>query len=116
MRRYRRGEPRVIDDESGFSVPRSQTVKRWDGAIVAKSNNETRNPQEFVRARKDPEPLRDVRPRQELAEPKTTPFLVLGDGSIYYFDKPGSVSGHLVFPGIGEMKVGESLVVYPNDS
>lgn len=116
MRRYRRGEPRVIDDESGFSVPKSQTVKRWDGAIVHKSNDETRNPQEFVRARRDPQPVKDARPRQTLATPTTTPFLVLGDGSIYYFDKPSNPAAHLLYPGIGGMEVGESFVVYPNDS
>lgn len=52
----------VESDRSGFVFPASEMVTQWDGLLVHRSEVEDRNPQEFVRARRDPEPLLDVRP------------------------------------------------------
>lgn len=65
--RPRIGEYRFIDDESGFSYPSSQLAKRWDGAIVARKNDEIRQPQMDVRGLRDPAALTDVRPRGDIA-------------------------------------------------
>ncbi|MGI9405305.1 MAG: hypothetical protein ACR2O4_02945 [Hyphomicrobiaceae bacterium] len=48
--------------------PASEMVTQWDGLLVHKSEVEERNPQEFVRAKRDPEALTDVRPRAPSAD------------------------------------------------
>lgn len=55
-------------DRSGFVFPATEMVTQWDGQFVHKSECEERNPQEFVRAKKDPEALYDVRVRPPLAQ------------------------------------------------
>ena len=53
--RHAVGDWLVVDAESGFVHYGSEMRKRWDGFYVHKSNYETRNPQEFVRAERHDE-------------------------------------------------------------
>ncbi len=59
---HRVGDYLMMDGESGIVHYASEMVRRWDGIMVHWTNNETRHPQEFVRARNDPKVLRDVWP------------------------------------------------------
>lgn len=107
--RHRIGRYLMVDDESGLIRYDDQMVKRWDGAFVRKSQNEHRNPQEFVRALKDPQALRNVRPLQPIARGCDTSFsLYVGNTNI---PTPGGAASHLFDVGIGEAEVGCSLVV-----
>lgn len=40
-----------ICDASGFKYPLKELVKQWDGALVHPQFLDTRNPQDFIRAR-----------------------------------------------------------------
>lgn len=59
---WREGDSYVTDDETGLKILRSEAVKRWDGALVHKSNWEPRHPQDFVRAKRDVELAKPTRP------------------------------------------------------
>lgn len=67
-RRGSKSDYLVVSDRSSFVFPASEMVTQWDGLLVHTSEVEERNPQEFVRARRDPEALSDVRPRVSAAE------------------------------------------------
>ena len=63
--RHRVGTHLVVDEESGFVHYSDDVTMRWDKVVVARNNNETRHPQEFIRVPKEstikgpivPEPL-----------------------------------------------------------
>lgn len=57
---YRRGDFWRIDDITGTKVRASQTVRQWDGLIT--TDPDERNPQDFVRGRKDNQNVPDPRP------------------------------------------------------
>jgi hypothetical protein len=59
---YRPGDFYRICDLSGKKVRASETVKLWNGLIVARDWYEERNPQDFVRARHDNQRVPDPRP------------------------------------------------------
>lgn len=59
---YRQGDSYLIDDETGFKILRSESVKRWDGAMVHRSVTNPRQPQDLVRARPDRQIAMPVRP------------------------------------------------------
>lgn len=63
-----------ICDRSGRKVRASQTIKQWDGLIVAREEYEDRHPQDFVRGRKDEQSVPDPRPEpiDRLLGPLTT--------------------------------------------
>ncbi len=67
-RRGSKSDYLVVSDRSGFVFPASEMVTQWDGLLVHTSEVEERNPQEFVRAKRDPEALTDVRPRASAAQ------------------------------------------------
>lgn len=107
--RHRVGRYLMIDDESGLCRYDDQMVKRWDGAFVRIWQDEYRNPQEFVRALKDPAPLQNVRPMQAIAKGCDTSFsLFVGNTNVPV--QPGPAT-FLFDVGIGEAEVGCSLVV-----
>lgn len=65
MRRGRKsGEHLMISDRSGFRYPSSEIVREWTGAYVAKHEEESRHPQEFVRGVVDDYSVRNPRPQQ----------------------------------------------------
>lgn len=119
----------IRSDRSGFVFPASEMVTQWDGLLVHKSEVEERNPQEFVRARRDPEALTDVRPRAS-QEGTYCPLKYTQVGAAIGTAKigtakigttlvdnwpPGSI-GNSQFGSlaIGTMSVGCTLQVYPD--
>jgi len=50
---FKLGDFNVICDYSGFKCKRSECRRTWDGYIVRKDFWEPRQPQDFVRGRKD---------------------------------------------------------------
>jgi hypothetical protein len=62
---YLPGDHWKICDQCGFKKRKSQTRKMWNGLIVCRDTCfETRHPQDFVKARKDKQIVKDARPRQ----------------------------------------------------
>lgn len=47
---------------TGKKVLASDTRKEWTGQYVRKSSHESRHPQDFLKARKDSQHVRDARP------------------------------------------------------
>lgn len=47
---------------TGFKVLARDTVKEWTGQCVRRESYEARHPQDFLRARKDDQRVRDPRP------------------------------------------------------
>ena len=99
----------MVDEESGITHYDDELVKRWDGQFVRKDQYETRHPQEFVRARNDPAPLRNVSPEPLVARPTTAAPAVVGVTSIA---SPTGPATHIFTPGIGDMVIGSSFQVY----
>lgn len=64
---------RVICDVCGFEYMASETRMRWDNARVCMKDWEPRHPQDFVRARRDRQAVRNPRP------PPPDVFLSPGD-------------------------------------
>lgn len=54
---------RVICDVCGFEYQASETRMRWDKLRVCLKDWEPRHPQEFVRARRDKQPVPNPRPQ-----------------------------------------------------
>lgn len=59
------GDYNVICDYSGFKVKASRCKKTWDGFLVDRRFWEPRQPQDFVRGRKDNQTVPIARPYQE---------------------------------------------------
>lgn len=106
----------IVSDRSGFTFPASEMVTQWDGLLVHKSEVEERNPQEFVRARRDPEPLTDVRPRASQAGTYCPVKYRQVPGSGLVDNWPPGSLGDAQFGSlaIGTMSVGCTLQVYPD--
>lgn len=109
MRRgFRVGDYLMVDDESGLTHYASEMVRRWDGLQVHETNNEIRQPQEFVRAYPDPEGLRIIRPTEDVAKPFNVIPTNVGGTDI---PAPTGPASHLFNPGIGDMVIETSFVV-----
>lgn len=61
--KYIPGDYLIIDDLTGETIRRSEAVTLWNNQITHKKNYEIRNPQDFLRARPEREPFKEVRPR-----------------------------------------------------
>ena len=59
---YRPGDNWVLCDVCGFKHYASDTRKRWDGLRVCRADYETRDPQDFVKGRKDQQRVSVSRP------------------------------------------------------
>jgi hypothetical protein len=53
-----------VDDRSGFAVRAEHTRKQWNNIIVRLQSFEERQPQDFVRGRRDDQTVPEPRPRQ----------------------------------------------------
>ena len=80
--RHKLGDYLLLDDESGFTEYRSNCRQIWDGTWRHKSQFETRQPQEFVRALSDPKALRHIRPEGLVEVPETTSPNLVGESSV----------------------------------
>ena len=107
--RHRIGDYLMRCDDSGEVHYRSELVKRWDGAWVLPKSWETRQPQEFVKAKKDPYGLTHIRPDEALALPYTGLPITIGESNIPF--PTNNAAAHLFDFGIGEMSVGFSFIV-----
>lgn len=61
---YKPGSFYRIDDRTGFAVRAEQTRKQWNNIIVREQSFEERQPQDFVRGRRDDQTVPEPRPRQ----------------------------------------------------
>jgi hypothetical protein len=95
------------DDESGRVHYASDMVERWDGHYVRRDQFETRQPQEFVKARKDPIGLTKVRPDRV---DRTLDFCQDFVGNTTVPIKKGPAT-HLYDVGIGEAEIGLTFCV-----
>lgn len=84
-RTYRPGDYLCKCDRTGFTVYASDTVVEWNGLRVRRQSAERRQPQDFVRGRKDNQSVPDARPQPadvflytngEQAQLRTTGFLI----------------------------------------
>lgn len=106
---HRPGRYLMVDDESGLTYYDDEMVRQWDGAFVHIKNVETRHPQEFVKARSDPRPLKHVRPAAEVsAVPNVVTTFVGSAGTVR---APYGPAAHLFDPAIPDMAVGTSFIV-----
>lgn len=62
---YIAGDPWIYCDQCGFKVRRSQSRKRWDGAVVCTKDWEPRHPQDRIKARAERQVINDPRPEPE---------------------------------------------------
>ena len=106
--RHRVGFYLVQDDESGFVMYNDEVARIWNGTYRRIDQYESRQPQEFVKARKDPKALVVVRPEDTLALPTTAELPEVGESGV---TTPTGPASHLFNPGIGEMRVGFSFVI-----
>ncbi len=60
--RHRIGRHLVTDDYTGHTYYDDEMIQIWDGSIVHRRHFETRQPQEFVQAMTDPQPVSPHRP------------------------------------------------------
>lgn len=105
--RFRRGRHLVTDDWTGRVHYDDEMVKNWDGAIVHRRNYETRQPQEFVEAKDDPQPADPQRQDQFTASVSNLAPTVVGATNV---PAPRGPAYHL-YLGIGNMTIGTDFIV-----
>lgn len=106
------GDYLMVDDITGLVHYASEMARRWDGAYMLARDLEFRHPQEFIRARSDPEPVQNV--RQAVPSERAflaTPIFVGSAGATTVRTRTDGAAYHLFDPGIGEMVVGISFLV-----
>ena len=106
--RWNVGSHLMVDEESGLVHYREDMVQNWDGQWRHKDNVDIRNPQEFVRARSDPQALLDVTGEGPQEDVFLAPPLFVGNTTVPTPRGPGY---HIYDLGIGEMVVGDSFIV-----
>ena len=100
---WRVGSHLVTDDESGLVHHVEDTAKLWDGSIRHIDSFETRQPQEFVRAPKDPQPLKDIRPETRTSAANLNQPIFIGTTSVAF--PTASPASHIFRRGIGWMVI-----------
>jgi hypothetical protein len=65
--KYRDGDHLIQSDLTGRICYASETRKLWNGLICHRDEYEERNPQDFLKARSEREPFKEVRPRTDQA-------------------------------------------------
>jgi len=63
--RYKDGDFLVQSDLTGRIIYASESRKLWNNQICHVSEYEERNPQDFLKARPERQPFREVRPRTD---------------------------------------------------
>lgn len=114
-RRGSRHDYLIVSDRSSFVFPASEMVTQWDGLLVHRSEVEERNPQEFVRARRDPEALSDVRVRVSATPYCGIRYVARGYGIVDIGrDFPGVYEAIATASGDQGVEVSCNLQVAPN--
>lgn len=75
-------------DRCGFKYKASETRKEWNGLIVCPKCYEPRQPQDFVRGRRDRQSVPDPRPDPD---PVFRPTAYVDEGAGMYVDGLGNV-------------------------
>ena len=104
--RIKPGDYLMVDDLSGTTHYASEMVRNWDGAWVHHSHYETRNPQEFVRSRKEGQPTVI---RADVVSTAVSYGAFIGTTTIQV--PQNNAAAHIYFLGIGDMAVGTTFVV-----
>lgn len=60
--KYIPGDHYIICERSGFKIRRSHAVKEWTGLLVDRRFVDIRNPQDFVRGRREQIAVEDASP------------------------------------------------------
>lgn len=115
---WKNGDWKIIDDESGRTIYASEARQIWDGSIRHFSSSETRNPQEFVKARKDPKALTEISLTDTAQSPSNIVPTMIGQSSVRTRTGPathlfafGVLGGN--DPGIGQMVINASAEASP---
>ena len=91
------GDWLMLDDESSAVYYRSEMRKIWNGTYRHWTQFETRQPQEFVRAKRDPKALRAIRPEPAFAIPVSGQPILVGESNV--LTKTNGPGSHL-YPSI----------------
>jgi hypothetical protein len=104
--RYRKGGYWRIDDRDGSRQRASDTLKEWNGAIVAKEAYEPRHPQDFIRGRLDKQAVPDPRPVEAVANAS---FVGTPTASINANAPAGAIA--LVFDSTSGFSAGDQIAI-----
>jgi hypothetical protein len=113
--RYKPGSWYRICDRSGFAVRAEYTEKQWNNIIVRDQSFEERQPQDFVRGRRDDQTVPQPRPRQTnifLGVQTTLSQTVPGSGGF----SPGFSPGFQIFGNENTFAVQSALGFNVGDS
>ena len=102
------GDYLMIDAESGMTHLASERVRQWDGSWRHYTNVEQRHPQDFVKARNDPQALQHVAPLGPQPDTFNALLITVGDTTV---PAPYGPASHLYDLAIPDMAVGYSMVV-----
>lgn len=95
--RYVKGNWKAVCDSCGFRFDASKLKKRWDGLMVCEMDYETRQPQDFVRAKVDIQAVPWTRPESTQYQFTLTPTanisLLVGSANTYTAINSISVTG-----------------------
>lgn len=115
---HRVGDWLMLDDESGAVYYRSEMRKIWNSTYRHVSQFETRQPQEFVRAKRDPKALRAIRPEPDFAISVSGQPILVGESNV--LTKTNGPGSHLyptiIFttdPAIPDMEIEASAASNP---
>lgn len=74
---YRKGDYLIVDEESGLITYGSRVRKDFKGALVDKRYADHEQPQNFIRGKGDPYPLKDIHPLNHVVTASIfTPYYV----------------------------------------
>ena len=116
--RHRIGDWLVLDDESGRVHYASECRYVWDGSLRHHTQFETRQPQEFVKAKNDPIALTKIRPEPAFKKIDNVVFISVGETGVA--TKTNGPAAHLFSvelagddAGIGTMEIEASAESNP---
>lgn len=116
---YKPGSFYRIDDRTGFAYRAEHTRKQWNNIIVRLRSFEERQPQDFVRGRRDDQTVPEARPRQvptylgvqtTLAQ-TTAEAGAFSSGFSVGFDVAGAGLIYLIVQSVIGFNIGDSISV-----
>jgi len=108
---WRPGDWLLIDDYTGETIYKSDAVKTWDGFWTHRKHfpYTGRNPQEFVKAFRDPRAISPIRPDTLTAVPVSALPAFVGNTTIR--TRRDGPAAHLYPGGIGNWIIGTDFQV-----
>lgn len=92
---WKSGDYLMVDDESGLTHYASDMVRDWNGQWRHKDNLDGRHPQLDVKAKRDPQALRDVRDKP--TSDTGGDFIVQEDGLFKFILEDSSAAANAFF-------------------